>query len=168
MEERLKVGIITGAHGVHGEVKVYPTTDDPSRFKKLKEVIVSDKNGDRIIKTGSAKLSGKMVILKLEGIDDRDTADRMRDSELFVDRKDAVKLKKDEYFIADLIGMKVYDENDHMLGELTDVLITGANDVYEVELQGGKKLLLPAIRECILSVEPDKMKMTVHVMEGLM
>ncbi|MCR4741164.1 MAG: ribosome maturation factor RimM [Lachnospiraceae bacterium] len=167
MEERFKVGIITGAHGVHGEVKVFPTTDDPRRFKKLKEVILCGKGGERTVKIVSVKLNASMVILKLEGTDDRDAADRLKKTELFVDRKNAVKLEKDEYFIADLIGMKVVDEDDRMIGELWDVIQTGANDVYSVRQEDGRDLLIPAIKECILSVDVNERIMKVHIMEGL-
>ncbi|MCR4923649.1 MAG: ribosome maturation factor RimM [Lachnospiraceae bacterium] len=169
MEDRFQVGIISSAHGVKGEVKVFPTTDDIRRFKKLKEVIMTCKGEEKTIELEGVKLSNQMVILKLKGIDDRDSADRLRNLPLFVDRKDAVKLKKDEYFVADLIGIEVYDDSSELLGSLVDVIFTGANDVYVIEEKGKDEgqLLIPAIKECILSVEPEANRMTVHLMEGL-
>lgn len=169
MEDMLKVGIITSTHGVKGEVKVFPTTDDMNRFRKLKQVFLS--NGKEMIslEIEGVKFFKQMVILKFKGIDTMDDVVKYRQKDLFILRKDAVKLSKDEYFIADLIGIDVYDEQDVRLGELTDVMTTGANDVYIVKMQDNEKeLLLPAIKECILNIDIEQKKMHVHVMEGLL
>ncbi len=167
MEEILKIGIITSSHGVHGEVKVYPTTDDPKRFKRLKEVLLGTLESTRPIQVLGVKLSKNMVILKLEGIDTPEAANTLRQKELFVPRAKAVPLKKDEYYIADLIGIAVYEDNGEMLGSISDVLTGTANDVYVVALADGKELLLPAIGSCILDVDVEGGKMLVHVLEGL-
>ena len=109
-----------------------------------------------------------MVILKFKGIDDRNDVERMRQAKLLVTRENAVELGKDEYFIADLIGIQVVSDEGEELGTISDVLQTGANDVYEVEMADGKSLLLPAIKQCILNVDVENGTMQVHVLEGLL
>lgn len=166
-EELFRIGVITAPHGVRGEVKIYPTTDDPSRIKKLKEIILDDGKNKRIIHPESLKHQKQMIIVKFKEFNSMDEVECLRNKELFVTRKDTVKCKKDEYLIADLIGLKAIDEDGKELGTLTDVLQTGANDVYEFELVGGKTLLLPAIKQCILEVNISEGFIKVHVLEGL-
>ncbi|HKM34875.1 MAG TPA: ribosome maturation factor RimM [Lachnospiraceae bacterium] len=169
MEDMLKVGIIASMHGVKGEVKVYPTTDDVNRFKKLKQVLLDTGKEKISLEIEGVKFFKQMVILKFKGIDSLDDAAKFKQKDLYILRKDAVKLKTDEYFIADLIGMDVFDEDGSKLGELTDVMITGANDVYIVQMQDyEKELLIPAIKECILNIDVEQKKMVVHLMEGLL
>jgi 16S rRNA processing protein RimM len=168
MEDLLQVGIITSPHGVRGEVKVFPTTDDVRRFKKLKSVILDTGKEKKELEIESVKFFKQMVILKLQGIDNMDDAQPLRQKSLYVTRANAVRLRKDEYFIADLIGLRVIDENETELGCLKDVLETGANDVYVIEMKNGQELLLPAIKECILEVAIQEGFMKVHVLDGLM
>lgn len=168
METRFQVGVITSPHGVQGEVKVFPTTDDPKRFKRLKEVILTLRTEERKAEIEQVKFLKQMVILKLRGVDSRDEAEKLRQCSLYVPREQAVLLQKDEYFIADLLGMKVLDEEEKELGLLQDVLQTGANDVYVIRMTDGRELLLPAIRECILEVRVEEGFMKVHVLEGLL
>ena len=172
MEERFQVGVITATHGVKGEVKVFPTTDDPARFKKLKRVILDTGREDLVLEIEGVKFANKLVILKFKGLNDIDDVMKYRQKGLYVERKDAVALGADEYFIADLIGVSVYEEDGSFLGELTDVITTGANDVYVVDIpkegeDGGGQLMLPAIKQCVLSVDIKERRMTVHIMEGL-
>ena len=130
MEDLLQVGVITSPHGVRGEVKVFPTTDDVNRFKKLKNVILDDGKTTMEMEIVSVKFFKNLVILKFKGLDSMNDVEKYRRAKLLVTRENAVKLKKDEYFIADLIGLSVVSEEGEELGELTDVLQTGANDVY--------------------------------------
>ncbi len=167
MEDFFQIGVVTTAHGVKGELKVYPTTDDPVRFKKLKNVIIDNGKTRKEHKVESVKFFKQFVILKAEGINTMDDALLYRNAQLIVARKDAVKCSKDEYFIADLIGIGVYNENDEPVGVLKDVFQTGANDVYEIEMPDGKTFLLPAIKECVLDVNLDEQKMKIHIMDGL-
>ena len=110
-----------------------------------------------------------MVILKLKGIDDRDQADKLKKATLWVDRDHAVSLEENEYYRGDLMGMEVYTDEGTLLGTLTDVLDTGANDVYAVRLSDTQEeVYLPAIRQCILKVDAEKGRMEVHLMEGLL
>ncbi len=166
MEDYLMVGVIANTHGVRGEVKVYPTTDDVNRFKKLKEIYMGDEKAPLHIQ--SVKFQKNMVILGFKEFTTLNEVEGLRNKELFVDRAHAVKLQKDEYFISDLIGMKAVTDEGKTLGEVQDVLQTGANDVYVVKTTDGKEVLLPAIKECVLNVDMNERVMSVHIMEGLL
>lgn len=168
MEDLLQVGIITSTHGVRGEVKVYPTTDDPRRFRRLKEVVLDTGREKLNLEIEGVKFFKQFVILKFKGLDNINDIEKYRQKSLYVTRKNAVRLQRDEYFIADLIGLKVQDEDGRELGTVKDVIETGANDVYEVEMADGKSLLLPAIKQCILNVDVENGLMQVHVLEGLL
>ena len=135
MEDLFQVGVITAPHGVRGEVKVFPTTDDNARFKNLKTVLLDQGRGTRELEIEGVKFFKNMVILKFKGIDDRNDVERMRQAKLLVTRENAVELGKDEYFIADLIGIQVVSDEGEELGTISDVLQTGANDVYVVTAQ---------------------------------
>ncbi len=168
MEDLLQGGIITSTHGVRGEVKVYPTTDDPRRFRRLKEVVLDTGKEKMNLEIEGVKFFKQFVILKFKGLDNINDIEKYRQKSLYVTRKNAVRLQRDEYFIADLIGLKVQDEDGKELGTVKDVIETGANDVYEVEMADGKSLLLPAIKQCILNVDVENGTMQVHVLEGLL
>ncbi len=168
MLQELQVGVITQTHGIKGEVKVFPTTDDVNRFKKLKEVIL-DTGKERLeMEIEGVKFFKQYVILKFKGYDSINDIEKYKRGKLLVTRDKAVKLRKDEYFIADLIGLKVVTEDGKDFGTLKDVLTTGANDVYVVERPGASEVLLPAIRECVLDVDVEQGCITVHIMEGLL
>ncbi|BAK48052.1 hypothetical protein CXIVA_20850 [Clostridium sp. SY8519] len=166
MTDLFQVGIITNTHGIAGEVKVFPTTDDPKRFKKLKEVILEPEKENKILHITGVKFVKNLVVLKFREFASINDVQRLREKKLYVTRENAVKLKKNEYFIADLIGLKVQSTDGRDLGTLTDVITTGANDVYV--LQGdGRELLVPAIRECIRAVDLEAGTMTVYLLPGL-
>lgn len=167
MDDLLKVGIITSTHGVRGEVKVYPTTDDANRFKKLKQVVLDTGKEKTDLEIAGVKFFKNMVILKFKGIDDINEVQKYCKMSLFVTRENAVKLEKDEYFIADLIGLTVISEEEEVLGILKDVLQTGANDVYVVEQADGEELLIPAIKQCVKEVDVAGGRIVVHLLEGL-
>ncbi len=153
---------------VRGEVKVFPTTDDAARFKDLKKVLL-DTGKERIsLEIQQVKFFKNMVILKFKGYDSINDIEIYKGKDLLIPREDAVKLGPDENFIADLIGLSVVTDEGEELGQLSDVLQTGANDVYVVKTPQGKEILLPAIKQCILNVDLDAMQMTVHVLDGLL
>lgn len=168
MEQLLQVGVISSTHGIRGEVKVFPTTDDPDRFRKLKQVILDTGREQKSLEIEGVKFFKQFVILKFKDIDNINDIEKYKGKSLYVTREHAVKLKKDEYFIADLIGMTVKEEDGAILGTVSDVLQTGANDVYVVALADGGEVLLPAIKDCILSVDMEKREMQVHVLDGLL
>lgn len=167
MEDLLKVGVIANTHGIAGEVKVFPTTDDPKRFKKLKTVILEPEKENRILHITQVKFVKNMVVLRFEEFGNINEVQGFRGKGLFVTRDQAVPLSEDEYFIADLIGLSVVSTDGEMLGELSDVITTGANDVYVVSKTGEKDLLLPAIRQCIKKVDMENRRMEVYLMPGL-
>lgn len=168
MENLLQVGAITSTHGIRGEVKVFPTTDDVNRFKNLKEVVLDTGKEQITLQIQGVKFFKQFVILKFKGIDNINDIEKYKGKSLFVTRENAVKLEKDEYFIADILGSTVEDEEKNILGTLKDVIVTGANDVYVVENEEGKELLFPAIKECVLNVDVEHAKITVHIMPGLL
>lgn len=167
MEDLFRIGSVASTHGVRGEVKVFPTTDDPGRYKKIKEVILDNGKVRKTAHIAETKFFKQMVIVKFAEVNSMDEAQLLRGYDLYVTREHAIPLKKNEYYIADLIGMQVFDEDDTLLGELEDVLQTGANDVYVVKRENEKELLIPAIRDCILSVDVENQKMQVHLLPGL-
>lgn len=167
MEDLLQVGVITSTHGIRGEVKVFPTTDDPARFKKLKQVILDTGKEKIDLEIAGVKFFKNMVILKFRGIDDINDVEKYRKKGLYVTRENAVKLKKNEYFIADLIGLTVTSDEGENLGEITDVLQTGANDVYVISKTGASDILLPAIKDCVKLVDIEGGTMEVHLLPGL-
>ena len=168
MNNILQVGAVTSTHGLAGEVKVFPTTDDPKRFKKLKQVLLDTGKDMLPLGVEHVKFFKNMVILKFKGYDRIEDIMGFKGTNLYVTRENAVRLKKDEYVIADLIGMKVYTEDEAYLGELTEVITTGANDVYTVRMENGKDVLIPAIGQCILNVDVEHETMQVHLLEGLL
>lgn len=170
MEELFQVGSITQTHGIKGEVKVFPMTDDLSRFKNMKDLLLdAGKEGFIKLEVESARPQKNLVILKFKGFDNINDIEKYKGKGLFVTKDNRVKLKKDEYFIADLIGCNVYLDNDldEVFGQITDVLTTGANDVYEIEMQRGGQVLVPAIKDCILEVDVDKRRVLIHLLDGL-
>lgn len=167
MEELLQVGVITSTHGIRGEVKVFPTTDDASRFKKLKNVILDNGKEHRELEITSVKFFKNQVILKFKGIDDINDVEKYKKAPLFVTRENAIPLGENEYFVADLIGLNVTSDEGEELGVVDDVLQTGANDVYIIKKKGTEDLLLPAIKDCILDVDIEAGTMKVHVLAGL-
>lgn len=167
MESLLQVGVITTTHGVRGEVKVFPTTDDAARFKKLKNVILDTGKEKIDLEIENVRFFKNLVILKFKGIDDINDVEKYRKKSLFVTRENAVKLKKDEYFIADLIGLNVQTDEGEELGNISDVLQTGANDVYVISRDGCDDILLPAIKECVKEVHIEDGTILVHLLPGL-
>ncbi len=168
MEEKFQVGVVTSTHGVKGEVKIYPTTDDARRFKRLKEVILDGKAGQILLEIESVKFFKQFVILKFKGVDSPEEAAKLRQQSLYVTRENAVRLGRDEYFIADLMGLRVLDEDGTEIGVLREVLETGANDVYIIDLKDGRELLLPAIKECVLRVDVEAGEIQIHILDGLL
>ena len=168
MDNLLRVGVISSTHGVKGEVKVFPTTDDSARFKQLKKVILDTGREQIDLEIEGVKFFKNMVILKFKEYNSIDEIEKYKGKDLLITRDLAVKLGPDENFIIDLIGLLVVKDDGEELGTLTDVIKTGANDVYEVKMTDGREVLLPAIKECVLNVDLEKKVVTVHMMDGLL
>lgn len=163
-----QVGAVTSTHGLRGEVKVFPTTDDPGRYKKLKEVLVDTGKGQEKRKIERVRFFKQMVIVKFEGLDDINEVEKYKGARLYVKREQALKLREDEYYFADLVGLCVQTEDGEALGTLKDILQTGANDVYVIGRGKKKDLLVPAIKDCIKKVDVESGTMTVHLLPGLL
>ncbi|PHU41383.1 MULTISPECIES: ribosome maturation factor RimM [Pseudobutyrivibrio] len=171
MEDLYQVGSITQTHGIRGEVKVFPLTDDISRFKNMKNLLLDGgKDGYISLEVENARPQKNLVILKFKGIDNINDIEKYKGQGLYVTKENRVELKDDEYFIADLIGCEVYvdTDSDKKFGTISDVMETGANDVYEITLENGKTVLVPAIKECILNVDIEGGRVDIHLLEGLM
>lgn len=166
MEQFLQVGVISSTHGIRGEVKVFPTTDDPSRFKKLKKVLLDTGREQLELEVQSVKFFKQFVIVKFKGIDNINDIEKYKGKGLFVPREDAVPLDEDEYYIADLIGMEVVTDEGEF-GILRDVMETGANEVYIIDSKEHGEVLIPAIRDCILDVDVENRRMKIRLMDGL-
>lgn len=166
-EDYFRVGVIANTHGIKGEVKVFPTTEDPSRFQGMKRIVLDTGDEKLIWEVASVRYFKNMVILKFRGIDNINDVEKYKGMDLLVPREDAIPLEEGEYYIADIIGARVETEDGTFFGELRDVLQTGANDVYVVDHEG-REVLLPVISECVLDRDLEKKVVTVHIMEGLL
>ena len=168
MYQQLQIGKIVNVQGVRGEVRVIPLTDNPERYNKLEWVYI-DKNGikDKYY-IESVKFLKKLVVLKFKGIDSVEAAETLRNTHILIDRKDAVKLPEDSFFICDLIGLKVIDEKGCYLGELVNVLHTGSNDVYAVKGEDDREILIPALKSVVSGISFEEGKMSVIVPKGLL
>jgi 16S rRNA processing protein RimM len=164
--EYLSIGQIVNTHGIKGEVKVYPLTDDASRFDKLKEVYIESKNEMTKYQVESAKHLKNTVILKLKGIDTMNDAEKLRQLYIKVGRWDAVRLPKDTFFICDIVESEVFDIHGQLLGKLHDVLQTGSNDVYVVKNEQ-REILIPALKTVVKEINLQNKKIIVDLPEGL-
>ena len=168
MEKYFRVGVIANTHGIRGEVKVYPTTDDINRFKKLKKCILDTGKEYIDLNVESVKFFKNMVILKFKEYNNIDDIECYKGKDILVSRDNAVKLEKGEYYIADILGAKVILEDGSEFGVLEDVMQTGANDVYVVKTLDNKEVLLPKIDECVKKLDIENKIVTVHIMKGLL
>jgi 16S rRNA processing protein RimM len=168
LEDMFRVGVISSTHGVRGEVKVFPTTDDPARFRDLSEVTVDTGKASLVLTIQGVKFFKNMVILKFKGYDNINEIEPYKGCDLWIRRDQAVALEEGEYFIADLIGLHVVTDEGHDLGILDDVLKTGANDVYVVKMDSGKEVLIPVIPECVKNVDLEEKTVVVHLLDGLL
>lgn len=167
MEKYLEIGQIVNTFGIKGQVKVNPFTDDINRFDELKEVYVEKKHELKLFQIEKVNYSKNMVILKLKGIETPEQAETLRNSYLKIDRKDAKKLPEGTYYIADLIGLDVYTDEDKFLGKVDYIYNAGSSDIYVVKDEQGKEVLLPAIKDVLKQVDLENGKIIVHIIEGL-
>lgn len=167
MQEYLEIGQIVNTHGLKGHLKVVPFTDDINRFKDLKNIYINFKNELIECTIQEVKFIKNLVMLKLENIDDINDAEKYKGCYLKINRKDAKKLDKNTYFIADLIGLDVYDMQNNKIGILDDIFPTGSNDVYVVNLEDGKQILLPAISKVIKEINVEQRKIIVDISQGV-
>lgn len=168
MNEYFRVGVIANTHGIRGEVKVYPTTDDVERFGELKQVILDTGKEKVALEIQNVKYFKNMAILKFKGIDNINDIEKYKGKDLLVNREDAVELEEDEFYLADVLDSKVVTDDGEEFGVLRDILETGANDVFVVESKEGKEVLFPVTKECVLDINTEEKIVTVHILPGLL
>ena len=164
--EFLEVGKIINTHGLRGDVKVTAWTDTPEDFEDIPKVYIKRKTGDEILTVSKIKYQKNNLIIKFKEINDINEAEKYKGITIYADRDDLWELEDGVYYIADLIGLEVYDENGK-IGVIADVFNTGANDIYDVKREGKKNLLLPVIDDVVKDIDLENKRITVHVMEGL-
>lgn len=163
MDKYIEIGKIVNTYGIKGQLKIVPYTDNIKRFEKLKKIYINEK--EYLIE--NVKYIKNIVILKLQGINTIEQAEEYRNLYIYIDKKDAIKLPKDTYFIRDLIGIEVYTNDGEKLGRIDDIFKTGSNDVYVVRNSLGKQILLPAISSVIEKIDLENKKVIVNLIKGL-
>ena len=164
----IRIGLISNCHGINGELKIMPLTDDINRFKKLKKFYLENKANDyQELTCASSRIHKDYVLLKAEEINDRTQAERIKGKYICVKEEDAIKLPEGRYFIFQLEGLDVY-EDERFVGVLTEVLQPGANDVYVIKPPQGEEIYLPAIKSAVLSVDLENKRMQIKIPEGLL
>ena len=166
-QEYFEIGQIVNTFGIKGFVKINPFTDDLERFEELKSVFVV-KNKELIeMQIEEVKYHKHLVLVKFKGIEDINMAEKYKGCYIKIKRENARKLPEDTYFIADLIGIKVYDENGNLLGKVDDIYNNKSTDIYVIKDDLGKQILLPSTKEVIKQIDVDEEKMVVHLINGL-
>ena len=170
MDDLFRIGQITSAHGIRGDLKVFPVTSDPDRVLDMDKVLVAREGEEEHTKEYSITKAShfkNLILLHLEGVEDRNQAETMAGLSLWVRREDALPLEEDEYYFKDLLDCEVVDEDGAHVGRVSDVMETGANDVLVVEDTEGEEVLLPIIEDCILEIDVEEKKIVMRWMEGL-
>ena len=162
--EKIKIGKIVNTVGLKGEVKVYNYSDSIEIYETIESIYVED----RLTVIENVRAQKNMVILKLEGADDRNAAEALRGKELYITDDDLPELPEGQYYVRDLIGMSVAEEDGNLLGHVTDVLQNTAQDIFEVESENGKKLLIPKVEQFVLKIDAEKREITVRLIEGML
>lgn len=168
MEDLLRIGVVTTTHGIAGEVKVFPTTDDVTRFKKCDEVILVTREGELNLHVERVKFFKNMVILKFREFNNINEVEGFRKCDLMVTRENALPLEEGQYYLCDVIGADVVEEDGSHIGVVMDVIETGANNVFSIRTDEGREVLFPVIPDCIKKVDTSGRVVTAHIMKGLM
>ena len=166
-QEYFEIGQIVNHFGIKGMVKVNPFTDDISQFEKLKSILLVKDGKLSEVEIEETKYSKNQVLLKLKGIDTVEEAEKYRGWYLKIARSNSKKLPKDTYFIADLLGLTVYTDENILLGKVEDIYNSGANDIYVIKSEDGKQILLPGTKEVIKQIDLEQERITVHIIKGL-
>ncbi len=162
--EKIKIGKIVNAVGLKGEVKVYNYSDSIDIYETTEAMYVED----RLTAIENVRPQKNMVILKLAGTDDRNAAEALKGKELYITEDDLPELPEGQFYIRDLIGMSVTEEDGTVLGHVSDVLQNTAQNIFEVERENGKKLLIPKVDQFVLNIDAEKRNITVRLLEGML
>jgi len=166
-KEFIMIGKVVSTQGNKGEVNVLPLTDLIERFENLDNVFLRNKNSQTILNVEKIRIKKDTVILKLKDIENLEEAKMIVGSFLEVERKNAVKISKDTYFIFEIIGLEVYSENNIFLGKVENVISTGSNDVYVVRRKDKEELFIPAIHDVVKNIDLEKKRITINMVDGL-
>lgn len=162
--ERVVIGQIVASHGIRGQVRVFPLTDKPDRFKDLDEVYLDQ--ATEPVGLESASLHKNMVLVKLEGVGTRDQADALRGTYIEIPLADRLPLEKDHYYISDLEGLEVLTDQGQALGRLSRVLTGHANPVLEITSDGGE-VLVPMVKEFVKEIDLEAGRIIISPIEGM-
>lgn len=162
--EKIKIGKIVNAVGLKGEVKVYNYSDSIDIYETTEAMYVED----RLTAIENVRPQKNMVILKLAGTDDRNAAEALKGKELYITEDDLPELPEGQFYIRDLIGMSVIEEDGTVLGHVSNVLQNTAQNIFEVERENGKKLLIPKVDQFVLNIDAEKRNITVRLLEGML
>ncbi len=162
--KKIDIGKVVNVRGVHGEMKILPHSNVENLFSKLKELYI----GDEVFVIKQAKLVKSCAAVTVEGIDTPEKAKEYVNKIVYALEDALPKTDKDEYYIKDMIGIQVEDIDGNLIGTLTNVFFTGANDVYEITAENGKTVLVPAVKEFIKTVDLINNKITIKLIEGMM
>ena len=160
------IGYVVKPHGIRGEVKVQPISPDPDRFYQLKKVFLR-MDVIQAYSIQKTRISNRFVFLKLSGVDSRNEAEILRDCEILIEKEDLIDLPSDSYFIHDLIGCEMITEEGKIVGNVVDILQMASNDVYVVNDDSGKEILVPAIKDVIKEIDIKRKKIRIHLFEGI-
>jgi 16S rRNA processing protein RimM len=165
----LYIGRIGRAHGLRGETKVLSLTSDPARFKGLEEclLVTADEKVTENVAVEYVKVSSELILIKLQGVDTREQAEKLNGRLLAVKREQAVRLPADTWFVCDLVGCAVYGDREGYLGQLAEIIQNTAQDVYIVRQEGQNDLLFPALKSILLKVDIAQRRIDVRLPEGL-
>ena len=161
------IGKVVSTQGNKGEINVLPLTDSIDRFKNLDNVFLRNKNSQIVLNVEKIRIKKDTIILKLKDIENIEEARMIVGFFLEIERKNAVKLSKNTYFIFEIIGLEVYDENNIFLGKVENVIRTGSNDVYVVKKKGKEELFIPAIHDVVKNISLEKKRITINMVDGL-
>lgn len=161
--EKILMGKIVNVVGLKGEVKVYSYTDRNERFEELESIWLDNK----MYNIENVRYQNQVVILKLEGINDRNQAEAQRNKKVYIEESDLQELPEDTYYVRDLIGMEVVTDTGK-LGTISDVIQNSAQDLYEVKTEGGKKVYIPVVKQFVQDVDMDSRIVKVELPEGLL
>ena len=170
-DDLFRVGVVCGTHGIKGDIKVLPTTEDPKRFLDLKDVLLGDDERQKSLISVTVKgvrFFKNIVIVSLKEFNNINDVERFKGLGMYVTRENAIPLEEGEYYVKDMIGLKVVTDEGETLGTLKNIIETGANDVYQIAMEGGKDLLVPMIPDCSRGVDLEAGTLTVHLLKGLL
>lgn len=161
------IGYILKPQGIRGEIKVDPVSPDPARFKRLEKIYIQSKTLNSY-SLESVRLTNKFVFLKLVGINSREDAELLRGAEILIPEEDLLELGENEYFVHDLIGCAVVDEQDTLIGEIREIMQHMSNDIYIVDTPDERQIMIPAVRDVVRRIDLKTKKITIRILEGLL